>query len=100
MHDETREQAAAERIAAELRCMLYGTPYPSDDDYAQCRTMNLSYGRFAKMCGHADYKNVTEDECNSVYEAGLKICLVLGFGYHTILIGGDFHRKPQYLQWS
>ena len=81
MNDGTREQTAAERIAEELRRMLHGTDNPSDDDYAQCRTMNLSYVRFAEMCGHADYKDVTEEECNSVYDAGLNLRLVIGFGY-------------------
>ena len=97
----TDKPTHGQQIAAELRCMLYGTPHPSDDDYAQCRTMNLSYVRFAEICGYADYNDIPDELYVSVYEAGLDtLCLVIGFGAHTILIGGDFHCKPQYIKWS
>ena len=88
------------KIAAELRRMLYGTDHPPNNIHGQCRTLNLSYSDFAKICGCTDYNDVTPDLCNSVYDEGLELRLVFGFGNHTILIGGDYHCKPQSLDWS
>lgn len=92
------DKPAPERIARDLRRLLYGKANPSDDDYAQCRTMNVSYPDFAKMCGYAEPKDIPEDP--NLYDAvatkASEIDLIVGFGAYTVLVGGDFHCKPAY----
>lgn len=80
------------QIARDLRCMLYGTNTPSKGDYAQCRRMNVPHKQFAKMCGYADYSEMSEKVCGDIYLAGLEddICLVIGFGMYTVLVGSDY----------
>lgn len=84
------------QIAAGLSRMLYGTDNPSDNDFAQCRTMNVSYPDFAKMCGYVKPKDIPPELLEAVYNAATNIPLIVGFGGYTVLVGADFHCKPTY----
>ena len=91
-----------EKIARELRRMLYGNAKPSDNDYAQCRTMQVSYPDLAKICRkyglkYDEPKDIPDELLDQVYEAARKIyTLIVGCGNYTVLVGGDFHCKPKY----
>jgi len=91
-----------EEIAHSLRRMLYGKAKPSDNDYAQCRTMQVSYPDFAKICGYERWQDIPENENENLYEsvyleAYENFHLIVGFGQHTILVGGDFQCDVSYI---
>ena len=84
------------KIASDLRRMLYGKAKPSDNDYAPCRTMQVSYPDLAKICGYPEVEDIPDELLDQVYKVALKNRLIVGCGYYTVLVGGDFHCDPQY----
>ena len=93
------DKPTPEKIVRDLRRMLYGKADPLDNNYAQCRTMQVSYPDFAKICGYTETKDIPDDLWSQVYEAALEIYLIVGCGNYTVLVGGDFHCEPQYPEY-
>ena len=89
--DKPTPKPTPEKIALALRHMLYGKDNPSDNDYAQCRTMQVSYPDFAKICGYTEAKDIPYELWGQVVDTALKINLLVGCGNYTVLVGGDFH---------
>ena len=78
------------QIAAELRRKLCGTNNPTVEELAQNRPIHVSGDKVAKMCGCRKYDEVPMELCNAVCEEGFEIGIVVGFGYRTVIVGGDF----------
>ena len=94
------DKPTPEQIARNLRRMLYCKANPSDNDYTQCRTMQVSYPDFVKMSGYAETKDIPYVLFGEVIAAALEEYLVVGFGTYTVLVGGDFHCEPQYPEYE
>ena len=94
------DKPTPEQIARDLRRMLYGMDNPSDNDFAQCRTMQVSYPDFAKVCGYADSNDIPPELYEAVCNQASEISLIVGCGHYTVLVGGDFHCKPTYPGYS
>ena len=78
------------QIAADLRGKLCGTDNPTVEELARACPMHISAGKVAKMCGCIKYDEVPMKLCNAVCEEGFEIGIVVGFGYRTVIVGGDF----------
>ena len=81
-----------DQIVVALQRMLPGSG--SQSDYTQGRTTHVSVSRFAEICGYTSYTSIPESLFEEVCLAAMNAHRLLVIaGWHTVLIGDDFHPK-------